>query len=40
MRREKIGRENFAATYGTNPNKRNAFGKCVSEKVREGGDDE
>jgi hypothetical protein len=25
----------FRQTYGTNRNKRNAFGKCVSEKVRE-----
>jgi hypothetical protein len=28
--REGIGREAFAAKYGTNHNKRNAFGKCVS----------
>jgi hypothetical protein len=27
--------EAFAATYGTNPNKRNAFGKCVSKKAHE-----
>jgi hypothetical protein len=25
----------FAETYGTNPNDRNAFGKCVSTKVHE-----
>ena len=25
----------FAAKYGTNENKRNAFGKCVSKTVRE-----
>lgn len=27
-------REAFVAKYGTNANKRNAFGKCVSEKAR------
>ena len=27
--------EGFATTYGTNANKRNAFGKCVSMKARE-----
>lgn len=27
--------EAFAATYGTNANKRNAFGKCVSKKAKE-----
>ena len=26
--------EGFATTYGTNANDRNAFGKCVSTKVR------
>jgi hypothetical protein len=26
--------DGFAATYGTNENRRNAFGKCVSQKVR------
>lgn len=26
--------EGFATTYGTNANHRNAFGKCVSTKVR------
>ena len=25
----------FATKYGTNENKRNAFGKCVSKTVRE-----
>jgi hypothetical protein len=25
----------FSEKYGTNPNKRNAFGKCVSQKARE-----
>ena len=29
-------REAFAAKYGTNENKRNAFGKCVSSKASEG----
>ncbi len=28
-------REAFAAKYGTNANKKNAFGKCVSQKARE-----
>src|SRR4051794_16988718 len=27
-------RQAFADKYGTNHNKRNAFGKCVSQKVR------
>lgn len=27
--------EGFANTYGTGPNKRNAFGKCVSKKATE-----
>jgi hypothetical protein len=35
--REALGREAFAAKYGTNPNKRNAFGKCVSGKAKESG---
>lgn len=30
-----MGAQNFAATYGTNANKRNAFGKCVSRLSRE-----
>ncbi len=28
----------FAGKYGTNANKRNAFGKCVSAKARDEGD--
>ena len=28
-------RDAFAEKYGTNPNKRNAFGKCVSSKAQE-----
>ena len=30
-----LDREAFAGTYGTNANKSNAFGKCVSGKTRE-----
>ena len=39
--RASIGVDAFAAKYGTNPNKRNAFGKCVSKiaKAKSGGDD-
>jgi hypothetical protein len=33
--RETLGDEAFGAQYGTNANKRNAFGKCVSQKARE-----
>jgi hypothetical protein len=33
--REDMGREAFAEEYGTNENKKNAFGKCVSGKARE-----
>jgi hypothetical protein len=33
--REARGREQFAKDYGTNENKSNAFGKCVSRKARE-----
>ncbi len=33
--RETLGSEPFAEQYGTNANKGNAFGKCVSEKARE-----
>jgi hypothetical protein len=29
-----MGRDAFANQYGTNRNKRNAFGKCVSQKTR------
>lgn len=28
--------EAFQSTYGSNENRRNAFGKCVSQRVREG----
>jgi hypothetical protein len=31
-------RKAFEAKYGTNHNKKNAFGKCVSQKVHEAGD--
>ena len=31
--RSEIGTTAFAERYGTNPNKRNAFGKCVSDKT-------
>ena len=34
--RRDMGREAFADEHGTNRNKRNAFGKCVSEKTAEG----
>ena len=37
--REEMGREAFADEYGTNANKRNAFGKCVSKTARENGED-
>jgi superfamily II DNA helicase RecQ len=30
----------FAQRYGTNENKRNAFGKCVSQHVRDHGEDD
>jgi hypothetical protein len=33
--RREMGREAFAEEYGTNDNKRNAFGKCVSRKTSE-----
>jgi hypothetical protein len=33
--REEMGEEAFAEEHGTNRNGKNAFGKCVSEKVRE-----
>jgi hypothetical protein len=32
--RADIGRAAFAMKYGTNHNRRNAFGKCVSQKAR------
>ena len=31
--RRSLGTDKFADTYGTNPNKRNAFGKCVSKRT-------
>jgi hypothetical protein len=33
--RDELGTDAFAAKYGTNHNKRNAFGKCVSAKTRD-----
>ena len=33
--REEMGVEAFREQYGTNANKRNAFGKCVSGKVKQ-----
>jgi hypothetical protein len=33
--RDELGEEAFASTYGKNENKRNAFGKCVSQKAHE-----
>jgi hypothetical protein len=33
--RAEMGPEAFAEEYGTNVNKKNAFGKCVSEKAQE-----
>ena len=40
--RDEMGAEAFATTYGKNGNKRNAFGKCVSQKAHErrGGEEE
>jgi hypothetical protein len=32
--RESVGAEAFADKYGTNKNKRNAFGKCVSKLAK------
>jgi hypothetical protein len=32
--RASLGETAFASKYGTNPNKRNAFGKCVSQTAR------
>ena len=37
--REELGREAFADQYGTNANKENAFGKCVSKAARENPDE-
>lgn len=36
---EAMGEEAFREQYGTNRNKRNAFGKCVSAVVQDGDDD-
>ena len=33
-------REAFAEKYGTNANNKNAFGKCVSQKAKEDGEDD
>ncbi len=33
--RTAMGAETFANTYGTNANKKNAFGKCVSKRAKE-----
>jgi hypothetical protein len=33
--RQSMGAQAFANEYGTNPNKRNAFGKCVSGQKKE-----
>jgi len=38
--REEIGREAFATNWGTNANKSNAFGKCVSETARKNSEEE
>jgi hypothetical protein len=35
MTERKADLEQFREDYGTNRNKRNAFGKCVSQKVHE-----
>ena len=32
--REAMGEQKFAETYGTNKNRKNAFGKCVSKTAR------
>jgi hypothetical protein len=32
--RQSMGAQAFAAEYGTNANKKNAFGKCVSQKAK------
>ena len=37
--RDEIGEEAFAEAYGTNENKKNAFGKCVSGKTSSEEDD-
>jgi hypothetical protein len=33
-KRQELGIETFKNTYGTNKNKANAFGKCVSQRVK------
>ena len=38
--RERIGREAFAKDWGTNANKKNAFGKCVSKTARENSEED
>jgi len=38
--RTEVGEEAFTEQYGTNKNKRNAFGKCVSQKAQESEDSE
>ncbi len=38
--RDEIGREPFATKWGTNANKKNAFGKCVSKTARENSEEE
>lgn len=38
--RDEIGEEQFAENYGTNDNKRNAFGKCVSSRAQEQEDEQ
>ncbi|HYI80412.1 MAG TPA: hypothetical protein VEW67_06095 [Thermoleophilaceae bacterium] len=38
--RKEIGVDPFAEKYGTNKNKRNAFGKCVSKTVKAQHDDD
>ena len=38
--RETLGEDGFADKYGTNHNKRNAFGKCVSGKTHDEGSDD
>jgi hypothetical protein len=37
--RQRIGVQAFKATYGTNKNKANAFGKCVSAKSKDKAED-
>ena len=36
--RARLGEQGFADAYGTNANKRNAFGKCVSRHAKAGPD--